>query len=132
MGESVPWHGPPDGGEEFAFCVRRLQEMYEHQEPGDWRTLVLASWASSMLEVYTGHLRHLATAQYVAEDKRMLEVLRGYLAGKASSNQKSSNMRQIICACRLCEELELVAEFIPKGIWRMVRGKDRLAGRGRS
>ena len=41
-------------------------------------------------------------------------------------------MRQIISACRLCEELELVKEFMPKGIWRMVRGKDRMAGRGQS
>ena len=41
-------------------------------------------------------------------------------------------MRQIISACRLCEELELVKEFVPRGIWRMVRGTDRMAGRGHS
>ena len=92
----------------------------------------MSSGASSTLEVYLRHLRHLATAQYVASDKGMLAVLRQYLATKASTNQASSNMRQIISTCRLCEELELVQEFVPKGIWQMVRGKDRMAGRGQS
>ena len=116
----VPSEQTPMESEGFNWCVRRLQELCECQEPGDWRTLVLASWASSTLEVYTRHLRHLATAQNVASGKGMLAVLRGYPAGKASANRTSSNMRQIISACRLCEELELVDEFVPRGIWRMV------------
>ena len=110
------------GGEEFKSCVSQLQDLCEHREPDEWRTLVLSSWASSTLEVYLRHLRHMATAQYAASDKGMLAVLRHYLATKASAHQTSSNMRQIISACRLCEELELVQDFVPKGIWRMVQG----------
>ena len=55
-----------------------------------------------------------------------------YLSTKAMTNQKSSNMRLIVSAYRLCEELELMEEFVPKGTWFMVRGKDWLARLGAS
>ena len=74
----------------------------------------------------------LAIAQHVANDKRPIEVLRAYLSGKATTNQTSSNMRQVISAVRLGEELELLHTMVPKNIWRMVRGKDRMAGKGPS
>ena len=64
--------------------------------------------------------------------QKPIKVLRGYLATRAATDKTSSNMLQIISTCRLCEELALVDEFVPQSIWRMVRGKDRLAGRGSS
>ena len=41
-------------------------------------------------------------------------------------------MRQIISVVRLCEELELLEVVVPKSMWRMVRGKDRMTGKGPS
>ena len=119
-------------GGETNYCVRKIQMLREFQEPGDWRTTVLASWAESTLQTYGRHLRHLATSQYAAFGEGPIKVLPGYLASRAATDKTSSNMQQIISACRLCEELALVNEFVPPSIWRMVRGKDRLAGRGSS
>ena len=124
---------PLEVGGEFSYSVQiKIQMLREFQEPGEWRTTVLASWAESTLETYCRHLRHLATAQYATSSEGRIKVLRGYLALRAATDKTWSNMRQIISACRLCEELALVDEFVPKSMWRMVRGKDRLAGRGSS
>ena len=117
---------------ESSYYVRRVQDLRENQEPHDWCTTVLASWAASTPETYRRHMRHLATAQYAADCKEPIAILRGYLASRAATDKTSSNMRQITSACRLCEELALVTEFVPRSIWRMVRGKDRLAGKGAS
>ena len=74
---------------------------------------MLSSWAESTLEVYSRNLRHLVTAQRVAKDRQPLAVLQSYPLSKALANQTPSNMRQIVSACKLCEELELLQEFVP-------------------
>ena len=58
-------------GGEFSYYVRKVQTLREEQEPGNWRTTVLASWAVSTLETYYRQLRHLATAQYALACKSL-------------------------------------------------------------
>ena len=118
------WSADLSSGSAYLDCKRR-GKVRTHQTGDLW-------CSHPTIEVYMRHLRHLATSQYVAKDKSPVEVLRSYLPGKATSNQTSSNMRQIISAVRLGQELELLHTVVPKNIWRMVRSKDRLAGKGPS
>ena len=56
--------------------------------------------------------------------------MRGYLALRAAMDKASSNMPQIVSPFRLCEELALVDEFVPKSIWRMVKGQGHIGRYG--
>ena len=53
-------------------------------------------------------------------------------SGLAQRPTTASGMRQAISACRLLEELDICPTFVPSNAWRLVRGKERLAGAGRS
>ena len=54
-------------------------------------------------------------------------MLREYLLALYRTQQTSSNMRQVISACRLLEKAEIAEGFIPWSIWRVVRAKDKVA-----
>ena len=58
---------PPDELEEgFSKWAQRLVELWEKENPADWRSLALASWAQSMLDVYTTHVKATATTQFTS------------------------------------------------------------------
>ena len=122
---------PPEELEE-GFSHLRLAELREKENPADWRSVALASWAQSTLEIYTTHVKAMATTQFTSGTSDPKVVLRLYLFNMAQRHTTASGMRQVISACRLLEELDLCAPFVPKNVWRLVRGKERMAGHGRS
>ena len=73
----------------------------------------------------------MAATQFASEARDPKIVLRKYLFGLAQRHTTASGMRQAIGACRLLEELDICPTFVPSNAWRLVRGKERLAGAGR-
>ena len=59
-------------------------------------------------------------------------ILRKYLFSQAQRHAMASGIQQAISACRLLQELDLCPQFVPQNVWRLVRGKERLASTGRS
>ena len=74
----------------------------------------------------------MAATQFASEARDPKIVLQKYLFGLAQRHTTASGMRQAISACRLLEELGICPIFVPSNAWRLVRGKERLAGAGRS
>ena len=74
----------------------------------------------------------MATTQFASGTSDPKVVLRLSLLSMAQRHTTASGMRQAINACRLLEELDPCAPFVPKNAWRLVRGKQRMASQGRS
>ena len=87
----------------------------------------------STVDAYERHLRALSQRHLQQPSSSPIQVLREYLLSLYRHQQTSSDIRQAISACRMLEEVEIAAQFIPRSIWRIVRAKDKvqhLAARG--
>ena len=74
----------------------------------------------------------MATTQFTSDARDPKIIPRKYLFGLAQRHTTATGMRQAISARRLLEELDIYPTFVPSNAWRLVRGKERLAGAGRS